>query len=317
MQLLARIYDHLGNAERAAYWRGEAAGIIERLNALAWNGDYYRHMVHLVPVEVPGVDEAKQLSLSNTYALNRWGMTEQRAEAIIAEYYKRYQRRGTAFSEWFSIDPPFPSGSLSTGPGWGKEPGEYVNGGHMPLVGGELARGAFRFGSESYGFDILQRYYSLIDGTGDSYLWYHPDGRPGISGPDTLATDGWGSSAMLAALIEGAAGVTDDHKLFEQASLAPRWSAAEDVRQAEVVVRYGASDGYVAYQWQRLPDGIQLRWTGPRDGVRLNVLLPIGASEEIRVELDGRPVEGTVHEVGRSSYWQADGGATGSLLLRW
>ena len=81
----------------------------------------------------------------------------------------------------------------------GHNPGEYVNGGIMPLVGGELARGAFDHGFEAYGFDILQRYYSLIAGTNASYLWYYPIGQPGISGADTIPTDGWGSSAMLAA----------------------------------------------------------------------------------------------------------------------
>jgi hypothetical protein len=66
--------------------------------------------------------------------------------------------------------------------------------------------------------DILQRYYSLIAGTGGSYLWYYPEGQPGISGPETLATDGWGSSAMLAALIEGVAGITDEATRFEPAA---------------------------------------------------------------------------------------------------
>ena len=120
----------------------------------------------------------------------------------------------------------------------------------MPLVGGELARGALTHGAEAYGFDILQRYHSLIAGTGGTYLWYYPEGQPGVSGPDTLATDGWGSSAMLAALIEGAAGITDESKQFEHTSIAPRWPAALDVQQANVVVRYGASDGYIAYHWQ-------------------------------------------------------------------
>src|SRR3712207_6774081 len=123
----------------------------------------------------------------------------------------------------------------------------------MPLVGGELARGAFRHGAEAYAFEILQRYHSLIAGTGSSYLWYYPEGQPGVSGPETLPTDGWGSSAMLAALIEGAAGVEDDAKLFERPRLSPRWAAAGDVDSAEVLVRYGASEGYVAYRWKRQP----------------------------------------------------------------
>ena len=317
MELLARMLDHLGAGERAEYWRNESAGITERLHALAWNGDFFQHMVHLTPVEVPGVDEARQLSLSNAYALNRAGMTFNKARAIIDEYYQRYQARGETFSEWFSIDPPFPTGSLSTGPGWGREAGEYVNGGRMPLVGGELARGAFRHGAEAYGFDILQRYHSLVSGTGGSYLWYHPDGRPGVSGPDTLNTDGWGSSAMLAALIEGATGVQDEAVRFQQVTLAPRWAIAGDVERAEAVVRYGASDGYVAYDWRQLPDGVDLRWTGAGANTTLRILLPTGVRETLRATVDGQPTVGAIEKIGGSRYWVTLAGGSGTLAVRW
>ncbi len=317
MELLARIYSHLGNVERAAHWRGEAEGITVRLNALSWNGRFFRHMVHLTPVEVPGVDEAAQLSLSNAYALNRSGVSEAQAREIIAEYYRRWLGRGEAFSEWYSIDPPFPAGSLSTGPGWGAQPGEYVNGGHMPLVGGELARGAFHHGQEAYGFDILRRYYNLISATGGSYLWYHPIGQPGISGPDSLATDGWGSSAMLAALVEGAVGVSDQSKLFRDATIAPRWSAAADVEEAGVVVRYGASEAYVAYRWQRQPNGLSLRWTGGGERVHLHVLLPPDAPPELQATLDGKSVPATVSQAGSSRYLDLAAGSTGVLVVSW
>ncbi|MDQ5850949.1 MAG: hypothetical protein M3380_02540, partial [Chloroflexota bacterium] len=317
MELLARIHNHLGNAERAAYWRREATGIMERLNALAWNGSFFRHMVHLTPVTVPGVDEERQLSLSNAYALNRAGVDQGQAQAIIAEYHRRFEARGTAFSEWYSIDPPFPAGSLSTGPGYGQQPGEYVNGGHMPLVGGELARGAFRHGTEAYGFEILQRYHSLIAGTRSSYLWYYPEGQPGKSGPETLPTDGWGSSAMLAALIEGAAGVQDDAQRFERATIAPRWAAAGDVDAADVVVRYGASDGYVAYRWKRQADGIDLHWTGSGQQVQLRLLLPRDAPEMVRAMVDGQSISGQTTTVGTSRYLEASGSGSGTLAVRW
>jgi hypothetical protein len=272
--------------------------------------------VHLTPVEVPGVDESRQLSLSNAYALNRSGVDEFQASQIIGEYHRRYLDRGTHFSEWYSIDPPFPAGSLSTGEGAGQNPGEYVNGGLMPLVGGELARGAFQHDAEAYGFDILQRYYSLIAGTGGSYLWYYPIGNPGISGPETLATDGWGSSAMLAALIEGAAGVTDDSKLFERATIAPRWTAT-DVQRADVVIRYGASDGYVAYEWRRGQSDLFLRWTGSGQHMRLRLLLPPEADPEPQVTLNGQRIEATVTTSGASRYLEVAASASGILLVNW
>jgi hypothetical protein len=289
MDLLARMYDALGNGERASYWRQEAAGILERLNRIAWNGSFFRHMIHITPVVVPGVDEEKQLSLSNAYALNRVGVGEGQKQAIIAEYHRRYLQRGSDFSEWYSIDPPFPANSLSTGHNWGKNPGEYVNGGMMPLVGGELARGALTHGAEAYGFDILQRYHSLIAGTGGSYLWYYPEGQPGVSGPDTLATDGWGSSAMLAALIEGAAGIIDEATRFERTSITPRWPAAPD----------------------------DLHWTGSGDSVDLRLLLPAGAGQSPSTTVDGVVVTTTLTTIGASRYIETTGARSGWLSVHW
>ena len=58
------------------------------------------------------------------------------AASILREYTRR---RGRAFAEWFSIDPPFPAGVFGDPR---LVPGAYCNGGIMPLVGGELARAA-------------------------------------------------------------------------------------------------------------------------------------------------------------------------------
>jgi hypothetical protein len=287
MTLLARIDERLGEGADAQRWRAEATALMQRLNAASWNGTFFTHQVHLVPVVVPGVDERQQLSLSNAYALNREVLSPAQAASILAEYQRR-RAQGGAFAEWYSINPPFPADSFGTQRGWGKYPGEYVNGGIMPLVGGELARGAFRWGDPRYGFDILARYYFMITQQGGSYLWYYPEGNPGKSSPSTLATDGWGSSAMLAALTEGAAGVTDRGALFRTVDLAPCWSADPEVQSAVVTLRYPASLGYVAYRWERLPDGLRIQVSGPQAG-RLRLLLPEGAPEELEVYVGGGP----------------------------
>ena len=77
--------------------------------------------------------------------------------------------------------------------------GAYVNGGILPLVGGELARAAFEHGFEAYGVDILLRYAQMISEYNATYLWYFPDGRPCTAeestSPEASPTDGWGSSA--------------------------------------------------------------------------------------------------------------------------
>jgi hypothetical protein len=188
----------------------------------------------------------------------------------------------------------------------------------MPLVGGELARGAFGVGAERYAFDILARYHWLISETGESYLWYFPAGNPGKSGNDTLPTDGWGAAAMLGALIEGAAGVEDQGARYREVRLSPRWSHAEDVREAWVVARYAASDGYAAYRWRRGATGLALDFTGSGERVVVRLLLPEGIGEIANVALDGQPHAYTVEEVYGSRYVTLEVGAgSGSIEVGW
>lgn len=317
LRSLAHMEEHLGMWDSASEHRQTADAIMKRLNALSWNGSFYTHHVKLTPWDVPGVDESTQLSLSNTYALNRGVLTNEQAQAIINEYRTRFQRPGNiAFAEWWSINPPFPAGSFGMAGRLGETPGYYVNGGIMPLVGGELSRGAFRYGSETYGFDILYRYYDLVNRTGASYLWYHPTGGPGATGPEVLSTDGWGSSAMLAALIEGAAGVEDHGIRYSHVTLSPRWPAAEsvgtargvatDVNSAYVVTRYAASDGYVAYRWEHVQEEdrsfLNLNATGSGDVLHIRLLLPAETDEVRHVMLNGQPVDPVIEQMGTSQY---------------
>jgi len=318
LRLLAKIEQHVGNSKAAASWRKEATGVMARLNALSWNGRFFTHQVHLLPFSVPGVDEARQLSLSNAIALNRGVLRAGQARAIVDEYYRRFLARGASFAEWYSIDPPFPAGSFGMADGKGEQPGEYVNGGLMPLVGGELARGAFHVGAERYGFDILSRYRFLIGDTDASYLWYYPAGNPGKSGPETLPSDGWGASAMLAALVEGAAGIEDQGARYQDVRLSPRWPAADGVSAARVVARYAASDGYVAYRWRRAASGLTLDFTGSGARVTLRLLLPDAISQVALVTLDGQPQPLQLDQVFGSRYVvvQAEQGS-GRLEVAW
>jgi hypothetical protein len=318
LQLLAMIEQHFGNRQEAASWRTESAGIMKRLNALSWNGHFFTHQVHLTPFSAIGVDEARQLSLSNAIALNRGVLRAVQARAIVDEYYQRFLTRGATFAEWYSIDPPFPPGSFGMAAGKGEQPGEYVNGGLMPLVGGELSRGAFRVGAERYGFDILSRYRFLIGDTGASYLWYYPAGNPGKSGPQTLPSDGWGASAMLAALLEGAAGIEDQGARYQDVRLSPRWPAADDVSAARVVARYAASDGYVAYRWRRAAGGLTLDFTGSGTRATLRLLLPEAIGQVALVTLDGQPQPLKIDQVFGSRYVmvQAEQGS-GRVEVTW
>jgi hypothetical protein len=277
--ILSRLFQHIGQYDRAAHWKEIANRLKTRMNQICWNGSFYTHQVHIEPIDISGVDEFAQLSLSNPYDMNRGIAEHEQCVQIINEYLRRKDMTD-AFAEWFSIDPPFPDNTFY---GWATKAGEYVNGGIMPLVGGELAKATFDHGYECYGVDILTRYYEMIASTGESYLWYHRDGRPGRSSEDyphdradTLSTDGWGASAMLCALLQGLAGVEDLLCLYREVCLSPRWNAAS-VKEAYVCVPYGTGKGYLAYSYMldETQNVLRLRYTGMcTEKVKLHILIP-------------------------------------------
>jgi len=284
--LMAVLHDRLGDSRIARFWERRAAEIREAMNEACWNGRFYTHFVKITPVAIAGVDERAQLSLSNPMAINRGAADHGRAVSIIREYQRR-GAEGRAFAEWFSIDPPFPDGIFGDERLVG---GAYVNGGIMPLVGGELARAAFEHGFEAYGADILKRYHALVSERAESYLWYFPDGRPcsveTSTSPDAQPADGWGSSAMAWALLEGLAGVTDRGRAFDAVRLAPRWEAA-GVTRAEVSVGYAASGASVAYRYDRIGTRISLDVETAGAQLDWHVLLPAGC-RATAARFDGR-----------------------------
>lgn len=289
LRMTATMENAVGDDGAAKAYRRQANDIQKRLMKLSWNGQFFQHFVpEDSTIQIPGVDISTQLSLSNAYALNREIVDGAAAQAILATYYQRGLANPAIILPWYSMDPPFPAAAYGMAGRKGEQPGEYVNGGIMPLVGGELARGAFTYGSESFGFDILRHYEVLINRFGGSYLWYYPNGQPGISGPDTLPTDGWGASAMLGALMEGAAGVLDAGTAYQSVKLTPRWQAS-GVHTAYVVARYPASQGYVAYDWQLHDQQITLTTTGSGKNLAMTIPLPETVTQAT-VLCDGQPV---------------------------
>lgn len=298
--LLAHLFEHFNQTQKSEAWRNKAESLKNQLNNVCWNGRFYTHFVKLTPVEIPRVDEAAQLSLSNPMAVNRGTTTHDMAVSIIREYLRRKEERGLAY-EWFSIDPPFPDGLF------GDEKlvaGAYINGGIFPLAGGELARAAFEHGFEAYGVDILKRYYELISQTGETYLWYFPDGRPSTvetsTSPEAMPTDGWGSSAMLYALVEGLAGVQDTHKQFEKVRLSPRWPAA-GISEARVEVGYDASGAGIRYTYTLRTTALLLTLEASQTVARLHILLPQGKTAA-GVSANGHPIDFSNATVEKSRY---------------
>jgi hypothetical protein len=155
---LAEMWEHVQETGQAARFRARAAGIRQRLDALSWNGRFYTHFIDEDPSVQRdlGVDEKTQIAQANAYSLNR-GIGPERSTAILKTYLdlKNHLPPGSP-GEWYAIYPPFGKGFTLHDAMW-----QYMNGGVGGHVAGELARGAFENGCESYGLDILERLTDL------------------------------------------------------------------------------------------------------------------------------------------------------------
>jgi len=159
---LAEMLKVAGRTQEAPEFEKLADEVEMRLNALAWNGNFYTHWIAENPDYKPdvGVDMSSQVSLSNAYALNR-GIAQEKCVSIIRTYQRiRREMPASSPGEFYGIYPPFQRDFTKNIPGlvW-----EYCNGGVLTVVGGELAHGAFEHGYESYGVDILLRLKAIAD----------------------------------------------------------------------------------------------------------------------------------------------------------
>lgn len=308
---LSRMFAAVGEEERARLWSGHAEHFKRRTNALCWNGEYYNHWVPVTPLEMDqgGVDGSKSFTLSNAYNLNRGIADHQQCVSIIRKYQSlREELRETHVAEWLAAHPCWPKGFS------GVKPGTYVNGGILTIVAGELARGAFSHGFERYGADILQRLASMLmdnheDAARDPELFVQPYLYCGYT-PEGERVDGipdaWGQAAVVAAFVGGLAGVVDRDRGMRSAEVSPRW-VAMDVEQAGVVIRYPASDGYVAYQYELAlkESEVRLAITGNALDWKIRILLP-GGFEPADMQIDGRSIPFVAESVENSVYAVVD-----------
>jgi hypothetical protein len=150
---LAEMLLAVGRATEAQNFQDLSRKLMQRMVALAWNGEFFTHFVDEDPGvkrDVGGTPTAEQITLSNAYALGR-GITHDQAVKIIRSYQQIRQRMpASSPGEFYNCYPPFERG-------FHVDQWEYMNGGVSPIVAGELARGAFAHGFESYAVDILTR----------------------------------------------------------------------------------------------------------------------------------------------------------------
>jgi hypothetical protein len=211
---LAEMLERSGRREDAARFRARERDVRARLDALAWVGTHFRHWVPEDPsvARDVGVDERAQVSLSNTYALNR-GISHEQAAAIVRTYQgiRGHLPPGSP-GEWYSIYPPFEKGFTAHAAPW-----QYVNGGVSPIFAGELAHGALEHGFEGYGADVLSRVLDLSKSSGEQ-IWFAYTGAYPPAPPPRFTPVDLGTLANMDLGGKGAPGVPawmaalpDDH----------------------------------------------------------------------------------------------------------
>ncbi|MBW3544656.1 MAG: hypothetical protein KY428_03495 [Bacteroidetes bacterium] len=307
---LAIMQRALGSTARAKESDARAEGFRTRLNQLCWNGNYYAHYVPIDPVPTHiNMNPAKELSLSNTYSINRGATTPQMAVSILEAYKGVWKEtKAQSVAEWYGVYPPIE-------PHFGDyEVGEYMNGAVLPLVGGELAKAAFQNGQEAYGVELLQRLNKIMD-MNDRSL-------PGCVNRDGSAQSEdvpkeWGQAAFVSALVEGLAGVVDKDIQFRQVEISPRWLFA-GVDKVSVSVGYGGDGQQVSYEYsyQKAKKTIQLKTMGKFNRYRMRIPLPANA-KRAEATLNGHSAGVTLEKVHTTLYAVVDGeGNDNTLTIR-
>jgi len=230
---------------------------------------------------------SKTQPLKGTKAMSY--QVQEQARKIVDEYHRRHRATGDAHP-WWSLQPGYPD-ELGYFGGAHRKQGGYANGGLMPWVGGELCRGAFGCGRETYGVELLRQYVDHLRRTGGAHVWYWPNGEPGFRTTNEVPYATWGMAEWLSALVQGLAGIEDETCLMEDVRLSPRWSSA-GVKDVRVIARYAASKGYFAYR-MRIDEQqkvIEIDYCGSGKQARVECLLPFGWSCGC-VQVNGADVE--------------------------
>ncbi len=299
---LAEMYRVTGNQIRMKYWLKEASYVRKNLMEVAWNGNYFAHMVHISPT----VDEApsnmktdfekdwERLSLSLAYTLNRGFLKQSEGESII-KTFRDFRDNPPAientaglptdqlyFAEFVTIYPAYLNGF-----GGASSIGNSMNAVLGSFTAGALARGSYLYGYSAYGSDILDRLKALCVRDGEIHFTYTRDGEV-LNG---IGPANWGVGSIYAGVTEGLVGVRDEGKQYKYATVAPAWTST-GYDQVYASTSYGASNEYVAYAMKHNKTNKTVNYTvtGTSEQMNLQLLLPTGQIPTA-VTVNGKSVE--------------------------
>ena len=289
MNQLAWMNDRLGNAAKAKSWRDRAASLRTSIMKHLWNGRFFAHQFLVDGGEPHDGNEMNRLSLSDAYALNRGILSGDECRAVIDEYRHRRETAG-AFAEWFTIDPPYSPSFMKY------KPGQYVNGAISPFTAGELAKGAFANGREAYGWDIIKRMMELVKRDGAIYFLYDPKTQEAQGGGPSA----WGAAAMMSAIDEGLAGVTNAGIGYDEIEFSPRWPVTH-YTELRYVTGYELTKSCVDVRHVRTEEGMRYNIRSPAKRIKAHLLLPEGKLPKMLL-VDGKETEFTISMASESRY---------------
>ncbi len=300
MQQLAFFNRYLGHEAKAAEWEARAAALRENMFRYLWNGRFF---VHQFPVNGAPLDgrEGERMSLSLPYDINR-GVTDLAQSRAIIEAYMARRETTDRFAEWFTIDPPYEK--------FNRYPiGTYVNGAISPFTAGELAKAAFNYGYEAYGWDILSRFMKLVERDGDVYFLYDPDSTPQpAGGPST-----WGAAALLSAVDEGLAGIYDVEGGYRTLGFSPRFPVTE-YTELRYFSGYETQGKIIDVRYILTDAGMRYDVKSPAETVKAHIYLPEGRAASA-VYVNGEKIGFAEVTVAASHYVDFTVGAKGKIQI--
>ncbi len=299
-QALSRMFEGLGQKEKALFWSVRAESV--RRNAVKglWQDrkGFFRVHIHLEPRLSHPLDEDSLFPMGgNVWAILTGLADEARSRSILRE---ALARRKPPLQAGAVLLPPYPAG-LFKHPQV-DEPYEYQNGGQWDWFGGLLVLALYRNGYSRQATDDLLRLVRKDVANGGLFEWDDFQGRG--RGSDHYA----GSAGSLArALFEGYFGIVLSR---DSLSLEPRLGSDA----SRVHVYLPAADLYAAYDYRPGADGRSLRFDYGSDfrgrgRVRIRLPWPSPASESLRrtaadyeVRLDGVPAVFQLTRVNEDEY---------------
>lgn len=201
---LAEMFDFAGFPDKAKEFRIRGKDIMDRLIALSWNGRFFTHFIDEDPAVKRnlGVDEKSQIAQGNMYSLNR-GLPHDMNVAIIKTYLDlRTKLPVGSPGEWYAIYPPFEKGF-----GMHDEKWQYMNGGMAGHAMGEMARGAYENGYETYASGIMNTMLELGKKYGNRIWFSYTGSIPSPPPEPTYKKVDISSKANMDILDQGGKGV--------------------------------------------------------------------------------------------------------------